>query len=354
MNELVASLHVHTTYSDGHSNHQHVAESALNNGIDLLITTDHNIYVHGLDGYYENENRRLLLLAGEEIHDRQREPQKNHLLVIGADQELTGFARDPQNLINQANRVGALSFIAHPIDPAMPDFKEGDISWEDWTVHDFSGIELWNGLSELKNVAHNKLQAVFYAFFPQYLAHGPLLAVLGIWDELLSQGKRITAVGGVDAHALPVHLGPLKRNIFPYAFHFRTIRTHLIVPEEISGDIIKDRRMVIEALRRGHGFIGYDLPAPTTGFRFTAQGRDQSASMGDEIKLNQSVTFQIRLPFATECRLLRDGLLVRSWTKHEICTFISNQPGVFRVECYINFKGKRRGWIFSNPIYVRK
>jgi hypothetical protein len=28
-------------------------------------------------------------------------------------------------------------------------------------------------------------------------------------------------------------------------------------------------------------------------------------------------------------------------------------PGVYRVEAYIEFKGKRRGWIFSNPIYVK-
>jgi hypothetical protein len=27
---------------------------------------------------------------------------------------------------------------------------------------------------------------------------------------------------------------------------------------------------------------------------------------------------------------------------------------VFRVEAYLPYRGQRRGWIFSNPIYVKK
>jgi hypothetical protein len=29
------------------------------------------------------------------------------------------------------------------------------------------------------------------------------------------------------------------------------------------------------------------------------------------------------------------------------------EPGAYRVEVYRNFRGLNRGWIFSNPIYVR-
>jgi hypothetical protein len=111
--------------------------------------------------------------------------------------------------------------------------------------------------------------------------------------------------------------------------------------------------MILDALRQGHAFVGYDLPAATQGFTFTASGRNQIAQMGDEINLDNGITFQIRLPFATECRLLRDGQPIKAWYDREIIIHVTNQPGVYRVECYVQFLGQRRGWIFSNPIYVR-
>ncbi len=70
--------------------------------------------------------------------------------------------------------------------------------------------------------------------------------------------------------------------------------------------------MVLEALRSGHAFVGYDLPAPTCGFKFTAQGLETNAWMGDEIKLNEGVTLQINLPQRAECHLLKDGEVVKT------------------------------------------
>jgi hypothetical protein len=51
--------------------------------------------------------------------------------------------------------------------------------------------------------------------------------------------------------------------------------------------------------------------------------------------------------------LLKDGKVIQKWKKHEVCSFVTTQPGVYRVEVYRSFLGRRRGWIFSNPIYVR-
>ena len=74
--------------------------------------------------------------------------------------------------------------------------------------------------------------------------------------------------------------------------------------------------------------------------------------MGDEIELDSSITFQIKLPEVSECRLLHNGKIIKIWNDKEICTYITKSPGIYRVECYIHFLGKKRGWIFSNPIYV--
>jgi len=354
MEELITNLHIHTTYSDGRGSHQDIARAALSAGLDVVIVTDHNVLVQGLDGYHGSGERRLLMLVGEEIHDRTRQPQKNHLLAIGANRELCAFAPQPQRLIDQVNQAGGVSILAHPYEVALPLFNEEDIAWVDWQVNGFTGIELWNNLSEFKTVVSNRLlHAAFHAFFPQYMTTSPMPAMLNKWDELLAAGKRVTAVGGSDAHALHVSMGPIHRTLYPYEFHFRCINTHLLTETGLSGDLAADRRMILDALRQGHAFVGYDLPAPTRGFRFVAQGRDQIASMGDEINLNGGITLQIRLPAKCECYLLKDGKPVRSWRNSDAGTYIANQPGVYRVECYVHYLGRRRGWIYSNPIYIR-
>lgn len=353
MHEIVVNLHMHTTYSDGHGSHADIAEAAMRSGLDAVIVTDHNVWVNGPQDYYKDGNQKVLMLIGEEIHDQARDPQKNHLLVFGAEKELATLASDPRHLLDGVRNAGGLGFIAHPVDPAAPAVDESDISWVDWELQGFTGIELWNGFSEFKARIKSKLHAIYYAFNPEHIAQGPFTETLQRWDDLLKEGRRVVAIGGSDAHALPAHMGPLHRTVFPYEFHFRTINTHLFSPTPLSGDLAEDRQRILDALAKGHGFVGYDLPASTRGFRFSAQGKETKAWMGEEISAQNGVTLQVRLPQTAECRLIKDGKLIKTWEKRETCTHITTDPGVYRVEVYLEYLGKRRGWIFSNPIYVR-
>ncbi len=354
MHELVLNLHMHTRYSDGHASHGDIARAALRAGIDAVIVTDHNVLVNGPEDYYKDGERRVLLLVGEEVHDQARQPQKNHLLIFGANRELATLAHDVQLLLDGVKKAEGLAFIAHPRDPEAPAVGETDISWEAWDAQGYTGIELWNGLSEFKSLLKSKLHAVYYAYNPARIAQGPFPEVLRRWDELLVSGRRVSAVGGSDAHALPASMGPLRRTLFPYEWHFRGINTHLYIPRPPTGDVVEDRRMILETLGRGCAFVGYDLPASTRGFRFSAQGREAFACMGEEISAREGVTFQIRLPRPAECRLIKDGKTIKTWNKRSTCTHITTEPGVYRAEVYIHYLGKRRGWIFSNPIYVTK
>ena len=176
---------------------------------------------------------------------------------------------------------------------------------------------------------------------------------LSKWDALMAGGQRVVAIGGTDAHAMPARMGPFRRTLFPYEFHFKTVNTHILVKEGLSGEIEADRKAILEALGQGRAFIGYDLPAPTRGFRFTAHGLEEKVTMGDEISAQNGVTFQIRLPFKAECCLLKDGEPVKVWGHRETCTYITTEAGAYRVEVHIEYLGKRRAWIYSNPIYVR-
>lgn len=353
MHEIIVNLHMHTRYSDGSGTHKDIAEAAMQTGLDAVIVTDHNVLVQGVEGYYRFGTTRVLLLVGQEVHDQDRDPQKNHLLVFNANRDLSALADDPQSLINGVREAGGICFIAHPRDPEAPAFHETDISWEDWTVQNFTGIELWNGLSELKTVVPTKLHGAFYAFFPKFIGHHPILEVLQRWDDLMANGNRIVAIGGSDAHALDLHMGPIHRIIFPYAFHFKTVNTHVFVPEPLSGDVSADKKMIYAAIAAGRCFVAYDLPAPTRGFTFKAKGLEKSVIMGEEISVKGGVTLQAHVPEPAEIRLIKDGKQIGVWKKNHACTYTVTEPGVYRVEVYRNYLGKKRGWIYSNPIYVR-
>lgn len=352
MNELTVNLHMHTIFSDGSGNHVDLAKAALKSGVDVLLVTDHNVLIQGVDGYHRDGKRKVLLISCEEIHDQDRDPQKNHLLVFGTNRELAPLADDPQVLINTVHSTGGICFIAHPVDPPLSAFGEGDISWVDWNVVGYTGIELWNGFSELKSVVKGKLGGLFFAFFPEFIARGPLPETLSIWDRKLAEGQNVVAIGGSDAHARRMSLGPIHRLIFPYEYHFSAINTHILTPNPLIGEIEEDKKLIFSALASGNCFVGYDLPASTHGFRFSAHSREQTVIMGEEIRLNGGINLQVKLPSKAEIRLIKDGKNIQVRFS-EILTYTTREVGVFRVEVYRHFLGRRRGWIFSNPIYVR-
>lgn len=354
MEEITCNLHIHSTYSDGTGTYGDILQAAAENDVDVIITTDHNIRVEDVEGYYTFSGKKVLLLVGEEIHDQGRHPQKNHMLVFGAGQELAPLASDPQALIDRINQLGGCSFIAHPDESALPMFHEDDISWVKWDVMNFTGFEIWNGMSEFKTVSQNLWQVIKNAFFPELVAHSPLEKTLKRWDQFLTEGRRLSIVGGTDSHALRIKIGSFTKIIFPYKFHFSTINNHLLLPEPLTGELEVDRKMVLEALKQGSLFVGYDLPESTKGFSFRIDSDESSALPGKTVKLQQSAIAHIKLPYPSEVNLIHNGQIIFRSDKQDTISFPVNQPGAYRVESYIHFLGERRGWIFSNPIYLEK
>lgn len=353
MYETKFSIHVHTRYSDGNASHQELVQIAAKAGLNGIITTDHNIWLDGLDGYYGEGKQKIMLLVGEEIHDRSLNPPGNHLLAINARKEMSPYGDNPQRLIDQIQHCDGLSFIAHPVEDPLEEFNQKDFSWRNWDVQNFSGIELWNQLSEFKSVTTNRLSAFVNALFPRRMSVGPLERALDLWDDLIARrNKPCVAIGGVDAHQITIKIGPFNIYIYPYLHHFKSVTTHILNPKPLSGSFPDDRNMIMKSLSQGHCFVAYDLPASTDGFKFSVNNDDGQFLMGDEVKVKRGLTFQIRLPQRTLCHLVRDGNIIQEWQDREVCTFMTTDPGVYRVEAFIPYKGKLRGWIFSNPIYA--
>jgi len=347
--EYTGNTHVHTPYSDGEALHAEVAQAAAKAGLDFVIVTDHNVWVDGVEGYYS----KVLLLVGEEIHDVRRQPQANHLLAYNAEAELAPLAADPQNLIDEVNRRGGFCYLAHPFEyrsPIGPDFAA--IPWADWEVTGYTGLEIWNYMSEFKALLRNKLAAILYVYFPARGIRGPFRATLRQWDQLLSQGKRIAAIGGADAHGSTYSLGPLHRVVFPYEYLFRCVNTHILTERPFNGLLEHDKPLVYDALRAGHTWVGYDLPASTAGFRFYAHSGANRALTGDELVRTGAAIFEVQTPHSADIRLMRNGRAVAQ-ARGKYLKHTTAEPGVYRVEVYRSYRLGRRGWIFSSPIYVR-
>jgi hypothetical protein len=353
MNETKFAIHIHTHYSDGNASHQELIEIADQADLDGIITTDHNIWVKDLEGYYGEGKKKTMLLVGEEVHDRSLNPPGNHMLVIGAQKEMSPFSAEPQRLINQVNLNQGLSILAHPVEDPLEMFNEQAFPWQNWEIQNYTGIELWNQMSEFKSVSPDFFSALRNALFPKQMSLGPLDRTLALWDDLITtQNRPIVAIGGVDAHKIIKKLGPFTIKLYPYLHHFKSIVTHILTPKALSGVFPEDRKQVLDAIRQGHCFVGYDLPAATDGFRFSVHTDEGQFFMGDRVKVEGGLTFQIRLPQKALCRLLKNGRLIKEWPDREVCTHITTEPGVYRVEAFIPYKGKLRGWIFSNPIYA--
>jgi hypothetical protein len=346
--EYVGNPHVHTSYSDGTAVHAEVAQAAAMAGLNFVIVTDHNVWVNGCEGYHG----QVLLLVGEEIHDVRRQPQANHLLAYNAKSELVPLASDPQGLINEVNQRRGLSYLAHPFEyrsPISPDLAA--IPWVDWHVAGYAGLEIWNYMSEFKALARNKLAAMLYAYFPALGIAGPFRTTLRQWDQLLSQGRRIAAIGGADAHGNTYSLGPLRRVVFPYEHLFRCVNTHVLTERPFNGRLEHDKPLVYDALRAGHTWVGYDLLAPTAGFRFHARSINNQAMMGEELTRMGATKFEVQTPYSGDIRLVLNGRVVARAGGRNL-QYTTADPGAYRVEVYRRYRLGRRGWIFSSPIYV--
>ena len=286
MNEIKLALHIHTNYSDGNASHADLLKIAEKAGLDAIITTDHNILVNGFDGYHGDGSQKVMLIVGEEIHDRQLDPPGSHLLVIGAGKELAPFAADPQRLIDQVRRNEGLTFIAHPIEDPLERFNERAYSWQDWSVKNFTGIELWNQMSEFKSVSPTLSTALINALFPRRMTLGPLERTLLLWDDLIANRRQpVVAVGGVTHTNSSRNSGRSRSNSTPTCTTSGALEPISCSPNPSQASFL---RIVDRSWKPSEAVTVLWLMIyrpKTDGFRFTVHNDDGMFIMGDQIKV---------------------------------------------------------------------
>ncbi len=345
--EYRGNIHMHTTFSDGMGQPEDLIAAAGRAKLDFIIVTDHNVLI---DQKQEGWRDGVLTLFDIEVNDPDLKPEHNHCLTLDVREDVTPFAASPQGLIDAVRERGGLTFFAHPIEKASPLIPE-IYPWTDWDLEGFTGIELWNFMSEFRPHASSKLKAIVVGYLPWWFSTGPFPELLTRWDEML-QRQPTVAIGGSDAHATVFNIGPVRRTFLSYDYCFRSVNTHILTSAPFTHDLQHDRPLIYEALQAGRCWIGYDRVHPSDGFRFEGVQDGLQATMGGTLRAGDAVRFEVETPAAADIRLIRAGVEVVAREQGRSLRFTTAEPGAYRVEAWKRWRGKMRGWVFSNPIYV--
>ncbi len=350
MHEYTGIIHFHSEYSsDGRASIPEIIEAARENRIDILMLTDHE----NLDARHagqEGWHGPVLLISGEEICPAQF----NHYLAFGAPEPLSRFfPRDtlPQKIIDRVRDEGGIGIIAHPDHEGTELFHVKQYAWKDWPVSGFTGMGIWDFMTDWQSSLSGYFKGLASYFFPAFFLQGPRKATLQRWDEL-NQISRITGIGELDNHDTPYKFIGRTWSVFPFKKAFRFIRNHFILDKPLNHDNIADISSVYCAIRMGRIFVSLDYFRQARGFRFTVLQDGKELHLGDEQAFTGNAQARVRTPAPGVIRLIRNGGLVAE-VKGVSLDLMLREKGVYRVEVYGKSYGISRPWIFSNPIYLR-
>lgn len=336
------NIHIHSAYSDGTSSIPEIAKQAANVGLDFIIITDHNT-LKGLpeEGYHHG----ALVLCGSEINLHQ-----HHYLALNIKSIIHPNDDNPQQVINDVRNQNGLGFIAHPFEIGSPlALNSIAYPWTNWDVKHFTGIEVWNWSSQWRDGIRNIPKALYYAYLqPTGPIKGPCPQAMSRFDQI-TRTHKITAIAGSDAHNWPIRRGPIRRDIFPYEYLFRTANNYLLLPAPLSKDPITAKVQILSALAKGQSYIVNNLLGDPKNFLFTATSLEREYQLGDTVPQSDQTALHIQCPHTSHLhlRIIHNGSRLNEISRCNVSIRISN-PGTYRLEVWF----RKKPWIFTNPIYV--
>ena len=109
---------------------------------------------------------------------------------------------------------------------------------------------------------------------------------VAVVDPGVGSGRRIVGTAAVDAHArLPVAGREFKAPSYQEAFE--SVQTYAVTLAPLKREFEHDRRQVYSAYRNGRLYLVYPRVAAAPAFRFEAREGDQTAIMGQPIRLRR-------------------------------------------------------------------
>ena len=350
-NEYKGIIHAHTSlggHSTGHFDQ--LIGGANANELDFVVMTEHYSSLFDtsaltLRGVYG----KTLFVGGNEIDTSD----SDRFLMIPGSAEAANFAAQKTNeVLDKIHSANQIAFITYP-----EKFK----SWNS----DFDGIEVFSLHTNAKKM--NPIGFFFNALwsfgsYPELTMANYFVRPdenLRKYDEVAAN-RKITLFAGSDAHSnLGFHLlgddagnKIIKLKFDDYATIFRLVRTHVLI--EKNKQLTQEN--LVEALKNGHAFIGFDVLGNSRGFSFTAENGAENKIQGDEISLRGGVKLKAIAPQPARFVVFRNGEKIYESGETTEIVFDAREKGAYRTEVYLDSLGAPfdvMPWIISNPIYVR-
>lgn len=331
------ALHIHTYHSDGTGSVREVARAAKNCGLEWIWITDHDTVAGRAD---EGMIDGVLTMIGYEIT-----PERNHYLV-GDVGDVISRDLPAAEYVAEVARQGGVGVVAHPDERATNEYTR-PFRWDDWSQRGFTGIELWNYMSDW--VEHYTPQSKYLNFFlPSLALHGPTAETIRWWDELQKEGERPTGLFGVDVHALKVQRLGRTWEVFPYEHCFNRLINYLQLDEPLSSNFERAERQVWDAIRGGRIIMANKGQGNASGTAFVAQGPEgATGTCGDEVRLSPGLMLEFVCPESADIQLYRNGTLLTRAQASRKLRFDCLEAGHYRVEAH-----RRSLWIMTNHIHV--
>ena len=352
------ALHVHSTFSwDGHGEADAIAAAARAAGLQWIGMTDHDTLgarYAGFEGLREGAH----VVVGYEWSPRGGD----HALMYGeaeAVPETLPNTLPPAEAIRIVTARGGMTFVAHPDEGRTALRSLPPLPWHDWSVRAFTGIELWNYMSEWAEHL-TTWNALHHALRPSARMRGPTARTLAWWDALnrpqqggaYEGGARLTVgVSGVDAHGEGIRVLGRRWTVFPYERVFRTFTNVLLLDAPLPGEPFAARAAILAAIREGRLLFADRTRGDPLGARFEASLPSGRLGVGGRGVLPPRGVAELRasLPLGAEILLLRDGERVAATRGRELAASAS-EPGAYRIEA----RRSGREWLFSNPIVLAR
>ncbi len=350
-NDYKGVIHVHTSIG-GHStgSFDELIDGAAKNALDFVVMTEHTSeFFDSSELTLRSVHNGVLFVNGQEVETGSRD---RFLLLDGSAKAGLAVKISTPEFLQKIHAEKKLALITYPE------------NYQTWDA-DFDGIEVFSLHTNAKKMS--PVLALFDALWSFHAYPELVLAKyfqrpsenLEKFDEISAQ-KKSTLFAGTDAHSnIGFHLfgddaGNKMFNVKIDAYEtiFRTVRNHVLLEKDREFN----QENLLDALKKGHCFVGIDVLSDSKGFIFAAENGAEQKIMGDEIVLTESINLKVAAPQIARIVIFKNGEKVFEETGKTEINFQAKERGTYRAEVYLDSLDApfdKMPWIISNPIYVK-
>ena len=109
---------------------------------------------------------------------------------------------------------------------------------------------------------------------------------------------------------------------------------------------------VLEALRAGRVFVGFDMIADSAGFSWMASAGTNHVVMGESMGFSPDAQLQVASPLPCRFTILKDGVTCIQQEGRTL-DWTPSGRGKYRVEAELKILQKWVPWVYANPIELK-